>query len=98
MSHYFAAEEDIYYSYLSTRYSISPPPLSSLFPYTTLFRSDDEVAVGVRRWDRAVGQLLRRDEPGRVRHGEGAARSEEQPSELQSPCKLVCGRIHEKKT
>src|SRR5256885_7221073 len=65
---------------------IRRPPRSTLFPYTTLFRSDQEpqqadivarsVAMGMRQaW----------------------ARSEEHTSELQSPCNLVCRLLLEKK-
>src|SRR5256885_9275563 len=67
---------------------IRRPPRSTLFPYTTLFRSghgDTE-------------QRLRRDghdgEPDGPRHG---LRSEEHTSELQSPCNLVCRLLLEKK-
>src|SRR5437764_10427106 len=63
------------------------PPRSTLFPYTTLFRST------VRR------DADRRAHPGR---GHGAAparghRSEEHTSELQSPMYLVCRLLLEKK-
>src|SRR2546430_8465271 len=74
---------------------IRRPPRSTLFPYTTLFRSR---ALGAehpaaRRMDRvrAVG-----DEPGR-RPDVGAARSEEHTSELQSQSNLVCRLLLEKK-
>src|SRR5437867_5859692 len=65
------------------------PPRSTLFPYTTLFRSQ----VGRQflgdgpRVRRAVGA------PG----GEAAPRSEEHTSELQSPYDLVCRLLLEKK-
>src|SRR2546430_10239240 len=67
---------------------IRRPPRSTLFPYTTLFRSD----VG------AAGS--RRDEPGEHAHGgglAGAVRSEEHTSELQSQSNLVCRLLLEKK-
>src|SRR2546426_7239675 len=80
---------------------IRRPPRSTLFPYTTLFRSHpDEVDLaraqldGVERLD-----VARRVRP-RARHqldrvlGE---RSEEHTSELQSPCNLVCRLLLEKK-
>src|SRR2546426_6801248 len=77
---------------------IRRPPRSTLFPYTTLFRSlaalirllceTDFVAGGDTRLIRAVFALL----------GLGAAfRSEEHTSELQSPCNLVCRLLLEKK-
>src|SRR2546425_6889412 len=71
---------------------IRRPPRSTLFPYTTLFRS-----AGTRRGGRC-GQ----DPPHR--HGArggggrlGAARSEEHTSELQSLAYLVCRLLLEKK-
>src|SRR2546426_3935042 len=78
---------------------IRRPPRSTLFPYTTLFRS---VAVGPRR---ALGGLGR---PRAVPAGREAfravsapvlrlRRSEEHTSELQSPCNLVCRLLLEKK-
>src|SRR5256885_8065788 len=85
---------------------IRRPPRSTLFPYTTLFRSEvlDRVDVVVRR---------RRDEAharGRVAHPSDVlvdlvagqlpghkVRSEEHTSELQSPCNLVCRLLLEKK-
>src|SRR6266705_4658083 len=64
---------------------IRRPPRSTLFPYTTLFRScppvDDLRMRAVRRAQRAR-------EP---------ARSEEHTSELQSPYELVCRLLLEKK-
>src|SRR2546426_8424573 len=66
---------------------IRRPPRSTLFPYTTLFRSppaasgvDSVVALGA-----ATGQP------------EAVQRSEEHTSELQSPCNLVCRLLLEKK-
>src|SRR5438552_6780788 len=60
------------------------PPRSTLFPYTTLFRS---------RADHARPFGLGRTEPGSGWHG----RSEEHTSELQSPDHLVCRLLLEKK-
>src|SRR5689334_24769989 len=72
---------------------IRPPPRSTLFPYTTLFRSQ-----------RARGHRDRPDvahHPGRQRHHRripgDAARSEEHTSELQSQFHLVCRLLLEKK-
>src|SRR5256885_8118390 len=64
---------------------IRRPPRSTLFPYTTLFRS-----LRDRRVRRGPGH----------RHpaGPGGGRSEEHTSELQSPCNLVCRLLLEKKT
>src|SRR2546426_6457991 len=86
---------------------IRRPPRSTLFPYTTLFRSSQQgkpvahTGVGIsRHHDLAVRRL----------HGDGKAvvecadarrhdrgRSEEHTSELQSPCNLVCRLLLEKK-
>src|SRR5256885_7710091 len=73
---------------------IRRPPRSTLFPYTTLFRSSrqaDHLSLRVQ------------DQPGQ--HGktpslqkiQKLARSEEHTSELQSPCNLVCRLLLEKK-
>src|SRR5205807_4075482 len=63
---------------------IRRPPRSTLFPYTTLFRS--------RRVPRA-----RRGPRGWTTPARRARRSEEHTSELQSPCNLVCRLLLEKK-
>src|ERR1039457_2783074 len=62
---------------------IRRPPRSTLFPYTTLFRSRtlEVLAIEYRwRWQLAIKN-----------------RSEEHTSELQSPCNLVCRLLLEKK-
>src|SRR2546426_5764988 len=71
---------------------IRRPPRSTLFPYTTLFRSGRPVSRS--------GPLP--PDPGR--HGQAPEppdrrdrRSEEHTSELQSPCNLVCRLLLEKK-
>src|SRR5436189_3043461 len=69
---------------------IRRPPRSTLFPYTTLFRSV-EVALGTRRASLEHRDLHQR-ESVRV-----ALRSEEHTSELQSPMYLVCRLLLEKK-
>src|SRR2546426_9360108 len=73
---------------------IRRPPRSTLFPYTTLFRSLVGFGDGV-------------EHPLVVRHRHAnldafggcdpALRSEEHTSELQSPCNLVCRLLLEKK-
>src|SRR5256885_11129661 len=76
---------------------IRRPPRSTLFPYTTLFRSADASEVGVLRLDDAT---LDGEPPTRHRcgwAGDQAPRSEEHTSELQSPCNLVCRLLLEKK-
>src|SRR5215813_14762252 len=74
---------------------IRRPPRSTLFPYTTLFRSDAQRA-------RALHRAHRRGAGRRVEHGHLAdararARSEEHTSELQSRPHLVCRLLLEKK-
>src|SRR5258708_25967513 len=77
---------------------IRRPPRSTLFPYTTLFRSphrprgvvlvaDDKGQAGLAGGGQGVRQ-------GRIEFG----RSEEHTSELQSPDHLVCRLLLEKKT
>src|SRR5258708_22270367 len=71
---------------------IRRPPRSTLFPYTTLFRShrmDHYLRPGDRR-----GSIAERR--GRLA-GAAAMRSEEHTSELQSPDHLVCRLLLEKK-
>src|SRR3989441_9493628 len=73
---------------------IRRPPRSTLFPYTTLFRSATEVVDG----DRLV--LLLVHSVGERRRGrlvDDAERSEEHTSELQSLAYLVCRLLLEKK-
>src|SRR5256885_7789717 len=91
---------------------IRRPPRSTLFPYTTLFRSGDDVLCAVGGGDRrgpglqpafpAVGDLARQVQA--VDAGVVAfqvspeqVRSEEHTSELQSPCNLVCRLLLAKK-
>src|SRR5256885_6918934 len=64
---------------------IRRPPRSTLFPYTTLFRS-----LGVACRDR-------QHERGADACSLDSLRSEEHTSELQSPCNLVCRLLLEKK-
>src|SRR3712207_9266248 len=69
---------------------IRRPPRSTLFPYTTLFRS---AAAGAEDVDRRGGLLVRlRRDPA-----ESDERSEEHTSELQSRQYLVCRLLLEKK-
>src|SRR2546422_11128213 len=71
---------------------IRRPPRSTLFPYTTLFRSHQ---VGKRQRPREVP---REDPvPPRPRAGPLGRRSEEHTSELQSRLHLVCRLLLEKK-
>src|SRR5256885_16098249 len=79
---------------------IRRPPRSTLFPYTTLFRSvkDDTLAAGVAEVsvDRASGKVKVHNVWCAIDAGI-AVRSEEHTSELQSPCNLVCRLLLEKK-
>src|SRR5256885_9868017 len=77
---------------------IRRPPRSTLFPYTTLFRSPDERQVRLPKVARppAEREGVQRDHDRAVARGLGA-RSEEHTSELQSPCNLVCRLLLEKK-
>src|SRR5947199_6637444 len=76
------------------------PPRSTLFPYTTLFRSRGSRATEARRQIRHV-PFRRRTPPhcaGRAtRQSSAACRSEEHTSELQSLRHLVCRLLLEKK-
>src|SRR2546426_7588618 len=74
---------------------IRRPPRSTLFPYTTLFRSMLAVAALLSvRAPRGLETRRRLPRFGTV--GE-PLRSEEHTSELQSPCNLVCRLLLEKK-
>src|SRR3712207_7380071 len=78
---------------------IRRPPRSTLFPYTTLFRSrllrGSDGGAGRRRARRARRAARR---PRRAaRHGRPPERSEEHTSELQSRQYLVCRLLLEKK-
>src|SRR2546430_11605695 len=78
---------------------IRRPPRSTLFPYTTLFRSqrgDRRVALAGRLGSRRAS--IRHCRHGAWRGGSRAsARSEEHTSELQSQSNLVCRLLLEKK-
>src|SRR5256885_9518547 len=89
---------------------IRRPPRSTLFPYTTLFRSTraqcgvlvphggkflEQAAVGVGH---AAGvHSVRHERPADAGHVARLRRSEEHTSELQSPCNIVCRLLLYKK-
>src|SRR5438552_12901311 len=73
---------------------IRRPPRSTLFPYTTLFRSPAEAAEPRCAGGRRGAVRARRDQAVRAR---ALLRSEEHTSELQSPDHLVCRLLLEKK-
>src|SRR2546428_9745987 len=86
---------------------IRRPPRSTLFPYTTLFRSLGPVPDWglVAKRNRAVALSTRNraspggrhERPTPVRHHMAEGRSEEHTSELQSRSDLVCRLLLEKK-
>src|SRR5258706_9951495 len=87
---------------------IRRPPRSTLFPYTTLFRSRVRASrppgAGVpfpgrpcRPRKRTISSGCRRSPPRACRHPEEIVRSEEHTSELQSLTNLVCRLLLEKK-
>src|SRR5690606_41891958 len=88
------------------------PPRSTLFPYTTLFRSDDDgdaprarfdedAEMRAEEWERRARRLLRiaREQEAELEAltGRQGPRSEEHTSELQSRENLVCRLLLEKK-
>src|SRR5256885_6547328 len=91
---------------------IRRPPRSTLFPYTTLFRSDPRYAQLEQRLNQVTGQFESyQTQAQQQAHAEklsrvtsfaeekdaSGQRSEEHTSELQSPCNLVCRLLLEKK-
>src|SRR5256885_9740926 len=88
---------------------IRRPPRSTLFPYTTLFRSLSG-DPSLQSWRRPECYLPQRSLPFLADHqipstascdrqqNSQMHRSEEHTSELQSPCNLVCRLLLEKKT
>src|SRR2546427_9341471 len=84
---------------------IRRPPRSTLFPYTTLFRSQQRVFweqqfdALAKYLDKEQGECSNRqpNEPGSPSGSKGGLRSEEHTSELQSQSNLVCRLLLEKK-
>src|SRR2546430_4378866 len=78
---------------------IRRPPRSTLFPYTTLFRSMDShgKSVGVSSFKRGGGFGGLSGVLGCGSDGDATLRSEEHTSELQSQSNLVCRLLLEKK-
>src|SRR2546426_3908420 len=92
---------------------IRRPPRSTLFPYTTLFRSTTPLPARIYA-NEGIAQVLfftadegdeceisYKDKKGKYQAQTGITlpklRSEEHTSELQSPCNLVCRLLLEKK-
>src|SRR5256885_11051441 len=77
---------------------IRRPPRSTLFPYTTLFRSHHVRPENHHLFGWGFARRLTVRGEGRAfRHSVALGRSEEHTSELQSPCNLVCRLLLEKK-
>src|SRR2546426_4374678 len=92
---------------------IRRPPRSTLFPYTTLFRSQEIIDRQTEPWgvkvtavevkdvalpDSMKRAMAKQAEAERERRAKIVnARSEEHTSELQSPCNIVCRLLLEKK-
>src|SRR2546426_2269898 len=91
---------------------IRRPPRSTLFPYTTLFRSHDkkgyeqvvvmsdsvrDALAAQQKAQAAIGQAAVFPSPKDPTKTCSRHRSEEHTSELQSPCNLVCRLLLEKK-
>src|SRR2546426_11474678 len=72
---------------------IRRPPRSTLFPYTTLFRSQTRDRSAPREFSASMGL----NTFPALAASQAAMRSEEHTSELQSPCNLVCRLLLEKK-
>src|SRR3712207_9594931 len=91
---------DMHYLYLSITFvcflMIRRPPRSTLFPYTTLFRSCRGSVRGDRRRPGEVQEAVP-TEPEETRTVLRGGRSEEHTSELQSRQYLVCRLLLEKK-
>src|SRR5690242_20856768 len=78
---------------------IRPPPRSTLFPYTTLFRSFATLPSSPARSARSSARHRAASRPCSLRSGRCSRRprSEEHTSELQSHVNLVCRLLLEKK-
>src|SRR5256885_5485862 len=74
---------------------IRRPPRSTLFPYTTLFRSIRSPKSSPEQ--RVAAQAQLQTQPRDASASRQRNRSEEHTSELQSPCNLVCRLLLEKK-
>src|SRR5256885_8566403 len=83
---------------------IRRPPRSTLFPYTTLFRSryksDEKHGLTTSETESAwhdENKIIMESEKSGADENRYLCRSEEHTSELQSPCNLVCRLLLEKK-
>src|SRR5688500_19439845 len=84
------------------------PPRSTLFPYTTLFRSDKilinkirtekgDITTDPEEIQNTIRSFYKRLYSTKLENLDEMDRSEEHTSELQSPCNLVCRLLLEKK-
>src|SRR2546430_14308769 len=95
-SYVFLPPSTLFFFFLMIR----RPPRSTLFPYTTLFRSAHQLRLALRLVARAQGVVEHRDalRAGELLHQPlDLGRSEEHTSELQSQSNLVCRLLLEKK-
>src|SRR5258708_21989609 len=81
---------------------IRRPPRSTLFPYTTLFRSNQIFTIGHTQtfggtWINEARASFSRQNQKATPNPDSLVRSEEHTSELQSPDHLVCRLLLEKK-
>src|SRR5690606_41990355 len=100
----YSADDLSFILYLFSFLMIRRPPRSTLFPYTTLFRSSCRPWARTRTWWGRRGRAAGRLRPGASGCCTGAGtsardtgRSEEHTSELQSRENLVCRLLLEKK-
>src|SRR5438552_13261710 len=95
LSHSYAQSVHSFFFFFIFR----PPPRSTLFPYTTLFRSLDDSIRSARNGTRLDRHRFNptAQRTGPTNAGVTRERSEEHTSELQSPDHLVCRLLLEKK-
>src|SRR5206468_4999167 len=82
--------------FLSFFFIILLPPTSTLFPYTTLFRSSRSASIRPQQGEKSACGCSTRCSPATSRRA-SSQRSEEHTSELQSRSDLVCRLLLEKK-
>src|SRR5256885_9671557 len=92
--YYFSCRFCLFYFFFLM---IRRPPRSTLFPYTTLFRSRSSASSSGWTGGANGGRRSRSESQPRHRARGRRGRSEEHTSELQSPCNLVCRLLLEKK-
>src|SRR5256885_6338164 len=78
---------------------IRRPPRSTLFPYTTLFRSEkkNNLKSNSKFLPQEASKRRPKQTQSKQKEENNKHRSEEHTSELQSPCNLVCRLLLEKK-